>query len=97
MQSARYATVALAFEIYGIPDPPAVRPAARGYLDEVVEKRHAIAHGRESPVTYGKAIRSGELRQRYAALYDQAMHVLACLNAYATGKRFIASRHRLRY
>jgi hypothetical protein len=33
MQSARYATVALAFEIYGIPDPPAVRPAARGYLD----------------------------------------------------------------
>jgi hypothetical protein len=96
MQSAGMDVITLAFEIYDIKETPAAKPSAIGYLKDVIDKRHAIAHGRESPATYG-VMRSPELRIRYDALYDQAMYVIECVNTYATGKRFISPRYRSRY
>jgi hypothetical protein len=46
MQSAGAGTIALAFEVYGIHEPYLYDVTAKGYIDEVVERRHAVAHRR---------------------------------------------------
>lgn len=96
MQSVDVKTIALAFDLYGIPENPIYTPAAGGYINEVVERRHAVAHGRESPVSVG-VLRVVDLRKRYEALYNQAGYVVDTLNAYIASKKFVSSHHRAKY
>lgn len=92
LQSAGSAMIALAFEVYGISDPPLYDITAKGYIDEVVERRHAVAHGRESPVAAG-ILKVVELRRRYDALYDQSIYVIDIINKFCTTKEYVLPRY----
>lgn len=96
LQSAGSAMIALAFEVYGIPDPPLYDVTAKGYIDEVVERRHAVAHGRESPVAVG-ILKVVELRRRYDALYEQSIYVIEIINKFCTTKEYVLPRFRRSY
>ncbi|RWF57824.1 MAG: hypothetical protein EOS50_05330 [Mesorhizobium sp.] len=96
MQSVGSGTIALAFEAYGIKKPHLYDLTAKGYIDEVVERRHAVAHGRESPIAVGvrKVL---ELRVRHDILYRQSMYVIECLNEFCGTKNFVLPRYRRSY
>jgi hypothetical protein len=96
MSSLNTAVITLAFRIYGIKNDPLVDPAVGGYINEVFERRCAVAHGRESPLVVGIK-RTPELRKRYNALYSQAIYVTDKLSDFISEKKFVSSRHRLRY
>ena len=94
MQSINAATVSTAFTAYGISDRPFVDLPTRSYLDEVVEKRHAVAHGRA--VTVGN-VKSKELRKRYGSLQAQTTYVIDKVSDFMGAKRFVVARHRAKY
>src|SRR5207249_4328200 len=66
MQSMNSKMLRLAFDAYGIGVSPFADATSATYLDEVANKRHAVAHGRESPVTLGNQ-KVADLRKRYDA------------------------------
>jgi hypothetical protein len=43
-------------------------PKTRTYVDEIVERRNAVAHGRESPVDAGSRLNANELEKRLIAI-----------------------------
>ena len=96
MQSATSDIIAVAFEAYGISKPHIYDEGARQYINEVVSQRHAVAHGRESPVQIGR-IKIADLRTRYDALYRQSMYVIDVLNETCATKLFIQPRYRRFY
>jgi hypothetical protein len=96
MQSATNAAIQMAFDTYGITAPPIYDVTKRGYIDEVVERRHAVAHGRESPVQVG-VLRASELRQRYDVLYAQSLYVISTLNTFCAAKEFALPPFRAAY
>jgi len=96
MQSVNTAVILRAFQVYGQKEPPFVDLPVRGYIEEVVAKRHAVAHGRESPAAVG-ITRASDLRIRYDALYRQSVYVMETLSDFVTAKKFVASRHRSKY
>lgn len=49
MQSLDPNVISLAFRIYGLKDEPFVEPPVRGYIREVVSKRHAVASWKGKP------------------------------------------------
>lgn len=96
LQSADPATIETTFRAYGITKVPFTNLPTRTYLAEVVSKRHAIAHGRESPVIYGN-MRAADLRIRFSSLYQQATYVVDTLNEFANQKKFVRAGHRDKY
>lgn len=96
LQSASTSMIKAAFEVYGLPPQHLYDMTAKGYIDEVVERRHAVAHGRESPVDVGvrKVV---ELRLRYDALYKQSIFVIDTINSFCADKKFVLPRHRNTY
>jgi RiboL-PSP-HEPN len=96
MQSVNTAVISLAFQVYGLKEQPFVDLSVRGYIEEVVAKRHAVAHGRESPAAVG-VTRTSDLRIRYDALYRESVYIMETLGDFVAAKRFVASRHRPKY
>jgi hypothetical protein len=96
MQNIRFEVIDMAFRVYDINENAVPRPPILGYLSEIVNKRNDIAHGNVSPAEYG-VMRSGELKIRYDAIYEEAIYVFECVNKYAASKRFVATRHRSKY
>jgi hypothetical protein len=96
MTSLTSATISVAFQVYGLKGSPFVDPSAGQYINEVFERRCAVAHGRESPVTVGVK-RTSELRRRYDALYTQSVYVMDQLEQFMSRRGFVASRHRSKY
>lgn len=95
-QSATVAVIQMAFDVYGISEPVFYDITKLGYLTEVVERRHAVAHGRQSPVEVGVR-RTLELRLRYNALYSQAIYVMDTIDQFLNGKKYVLPRHRRSY
>lgn len=95
-QSASTDSIALAFAIYGIPGTHLYDVRAKGYIDEVVERRHAVAHGRESAADVG-VTRTAELRKRHDALYKQSIFIIDTLNNFCNGTEFVQKRFRRFY
>jgi hypothetical protein len=96
LQSAASSMIALAFDAYGISEPYLFNPTAKGYIDEVVERRHAVAHGRESPITVGVR-KVAELRVRYDSLYNQSIYVIEVINKFCIEKKYVLPYHRRFY
>ena len=95
-QSATVAVIQMAFDVYGISEPVFYDNTKLGYLTEVVERRHAVAHGRESPVDVGGR-RTPDLRLRYDALYSQAIYVIDTIAQFLNGRKYVLPRHRKSY
>lgn len=97
MQNIRYATLDLIFEAFGISAPPTPNPGWRGYIDELVEKRNAVAHGRQCATEVGHSFRSGELVKRVEVIAGLVSHLEHVFREFAEGRSFIVGTHRARY
>lgn len=96
LQNIWYKTLVELFQSLGIDRHVLPNVRYRGYIDEVVEKRNAIAHGRESPLSVG-TVRSADLEKRYDAISTTAAYLIGCLASHLNGREFIDPAHRAAY
>ena len=82
------------FRCFGIMQ--SVVPSSRqsGYLDELVEKRRAVSHGRSSAEEVGRAFRSPELSLRITAVTEVIGHLQGVFTTYIDQKMFVADPYR---
>lgn len=82
------------FACFGISTP--VVPSSRhlGYIDELVEKRRAVSHGRSGAEEVGRAYRSAELLQRLDAVLDVVAHLKNTFTIYVSQRMYLAALHR---
>src|SRR5271154_2635271 len=62
------------FAAFGIPDDVVPEPNLTNYVEEIKDKRNAIAHGRESATSIGSGITSKELAARCDAVNRVVTH-----------------------
>lgn len=68
-----------------------------GYLQEITEKRNAVAHGRETASDIGQGVTIQDLETRLNAAYSICSHFLDTIEEHGTHLRFIRSQHRAHY
>ena len=97
LQNIWHASLLQVFSCLGIREQ--VVPSNRhiGYVDELVDKRNAIAHGREAAADVGRRFRSSELLVRLDAVAEVVAHLEASLTTYLDQKLYIADSHRAAY
>lgn len=61
----------------------------RATIDEIVEKRNAVAHGRESPSVAGERHRSDVLRQKYNVIYEISIRIIDDMETYYFSKAYL--------
>ena len=69
----------------------------RGYIDEIVDNRNAIAHGRQSAQEVGRRTTSTDLDERLRATTKVVNHVIESFDDYLEKRHFVDSRHRANY
>lgn len=72
-----------------IRDPVVPRPEIIGRLEELVEHRNAIAHGRESPATIGGRFTLNELRGRHADISELCTHIIQTFEGYLAKRHYL--------
>lgn len=80
-----------------IHQPVVPDPSYRLYVDELVERRNGIAHGRFSALGIGGSIRSPELQIRLAAIGATCTHILDCFEQQERDRLYILPSHRTVY
>jgi RiboL-PSP-HEPN len=85
------------FACLGVSAPPVPSGRHIGYLNELVEKRNAVSHGRASATEVGRRYRSPELLTRQDAVAEVVTHVEAALASYLEAKLYVADGHRAAY
>jgi hypothetical protein len=89
-------TLVYIFNVLGINIYPLPDKAYSGYIDELVDKRNAVAHGRESPALIGIK-RCAELQKILNVANETVAHVIACFEAYVSNLEMIKADHRASY
>ena len=85
------------FASLSIDQPVVPDPSYRLYVDELVDRRNGIAHGRFSAVGIGGAFRSAELNTRLSAISATCTHILDCFEQHHAGRAFLLANHRAAY
>lgn len=85
------------FSCFGITDPIAPDPSYRPYIDELVNYRNGIAHGRLSALGVGSARRSDELLKRYQAISATCSHFYDTLEQHYNSRGMILQDKRSAY
>ncbi len=73
----------------GISDPVLPKPSLIGLLEELVDNRNKIAHGRESPVTIGSRFTIDDLEKRFNDINKLCDYIIQCLETYLSNKDFL--------
>jgi hypothetical protein len=74
-----------------------VTPINKTAIDEVVDKRNAVAHGRESASEIGERFRSDLLRERLATVENVCSSLIDHMESFFEEKRFIKPADRPTY
>lgn len=85
------------FLCLGIDKPATSDPREIGYLREIVEKRNAVAHGRETAAHAGEGSTADDLQKRMDALYSVCIYFLTTLEEHASAMGFVRPRYRRVY
>jgi hypothetical protein len=64
-------------------------PRVRLTIDEIVEKRNAVAHGRETPTTIGERYRSNVLRQKTQEIQQVVDLVVSAFETFIFDRKFV--------
>lgn len=73
-----------------IKDPIVPRPLLLGRIEELVENRNCVAHGRESAAAIGGRYSVPDLRKRYDDVHEVCTYLLQVLGKYLQNKQYIA-------
>jgi hypothetical protein len=85
------------FNCLNINLPVVPNPAFRLYIDELVERRNGVAHGRFSALGVGSALRSPELLIRFNAISATCIYLLDCFEEHHLARGLILEAHRQAY
>lgn len=69
----------------------------RALVDELVDKRNAVAHGRESPASVGERDRCDDLRRRLNQVQTLIVALIDRLEGYFDNREFVCAAHKARY
>jgi MAE_28990/MAE_18760-like HEPN len=97
LQNLWYKTLHSIFEYLCIPRQAVPEDRMRGYIDEIVDNRNAIAHGRQAAQEVGRRVTSTDLKERFDAITKVVNHVLETFDDYLETRHFIAPSHRAPY
>ncbi len=97
LQNIWFKTLQAIFEYLCIQRDAVPEERMRGYIDEIVENRNAIAHGRQSAHGVGRRITSSDLDERLDAVIRVIDYVLSCFEEYLQNREFIDAQHRAGY
>jgi len=65
------------------------RMELRGRIEELVEKRNAIAHGQESPSSVGSRFTLSELDDRYNAISEVCTYIVETFDSYLKNRHYL--------
>lgn len=71
--------------------PVLPRPALGGIVNELVENRNAIAHGRETPASIGGRNSIDDLNKKYMVIDEVCTHIINSLNHYLAERDYCAT------
>jgi len=74
-----------------------VDPKVRFTVDEIVNKRNAVAHGRETPIIVGERYRCAVLRSKTQEIQLVADLFIATFEAYIQGYDYLRDEHKEEY
>jgi hypothetical protein len=94
LQNIWYETLTDLFEYLCIPSKPVPEERMRGYIDEIVGYRNAVAHGDQSTLEVGRLKTIEDIEKRLAAITQVTDHIIACFDDLLINRRFVASSHR---
>ena len=97
LQNAWTAAIEKTFKIFGVSSPALFDPKVRQYIDELVEKRNAVAHGRESAAVVGQGYTTSRLQNLTDQINSQTQYFFSVFEDYISGKEFVKPRHRSSY
>ena len=97
LQNIWYHTLHTIFDFLCVPSDAVPEVRMRGYLDEIVENRNAIAHGRQSAQEVGRRTTSTDLGERLDAVTKVVNHVIVSFEDYLENRHFVDARHRPNY
>ncbi|WP_194270626.1 HEPN domain-containing protein [Glaciimonas soli] len=87
-------TIEEVFHCFGIDLPPTPEPRQIGYLQEIVDKRNAVAHGRDTATEVGEGRTLADLVLRMDAVYAECIYFLSALEEHASDLSFVQPRYR---
>ncbi|WP_426211658.1 HEPN domain-containing protein [Pseudomonas sp. TWR2-1-1] len=90
-------TVLEIFLCLGISKPATISESEIGYLNEITEKRNAVAHGRETATEAGKGLSVKDLELRLSVLYSACSYFLDVIEEHALELRFVKLQYRAGY
>jgi len=85
------------FGIFGIRSDPMATKLSRARIDQLVDDRNAVAHGREPPEVIGSKYSIADVDTIIQWLATETAHIIECCKVYYEDRDFIASMHRGRY
>ena len=97
MENVWAATIQTMFNIFGVNQPALYDIKVRQYIDEVVDKRNAVAHGRESAATTGQAYTTVSLQKLLDEIATQTQYVFSAFEGHIMTKAFVKTDHQARY
>jgi MAE_28990/MAE_18760-like HEPN len=97
LQNLWFKTLKLVFEYLCISASPVPERRVQGYIDEIVNHRNEIAHGRSSASTVGRLVSTADLEDRFRAVRQTIDHVIMHFDEYLRNREFIATPHRPQY
>lgn len=97
LQNAKANTIQKMFDVFGITQPALYDPRVKQYIDEVVDKRNAVAHGRESASSTGQAYTTVSLQNLNDQLSRQVQYTFSVFENHISTKSFVKTAHLSRY
>ena len=97
LQNVWLASLEQIFICFCIQDPVVPDQRLGLFVNEIVEKRNTVAHGRDTPSNVGRGTRSSDLKIRLDAITQVIEHVFVCFEKALGDHAFIAGTHRPNY
>lgn len=96
LQNIWFKTIQELYRSFGMPDFHASTQEI-ATIDEIVDKRNMVAHGREKASTVGERHRTNVLRQKYETISEISIRITSDMEEFYNNKRYIKPNVRRKY
>jgi RiboL-PSP-HEPN len=97
MDNVWAATVQKMFDVFGVNRPALYDVKVRQYIDGVVDKRNAVAHGRDSAAITGQSYTTRDLQKLIDDIATQTQYIFSSFEGHIAAKSFIRIGHQALY
>lgn len=97
MENVWARTIAKTFAVFGNSEQPFYDVRVKQYIDVVVERRNAVAHGRESAADVGRQYTAADIQLLHDQLSKQAAYMYISFDGFIQKREFVKVPHRASY